>query len=91
VPYKWPLALDLLKVHYDALFSGYTLEVLTKYITIAGTIKLELWGVTGYITTNPKNVKTILLTQFKDYSLGSYNIALLPLLGEGIFSQDGPA
>ena len=90
MPYKWPLALDLLKINYDALFSGHTLEVLTPYITIAGTVRFELWGVTGYITTDPKNVETILTTRFDDWCLGSRRIASLPFLGEGIFGQDGP-
>jgi cytochrome P450 len=89
VPYKWPLALDLLRVQYKALFSGHTLEALTDYITIAGTVRLELWGVTGYITTDPENVDAILSTKFDDYGLGSRQIASLPLLGEGIFGQDG--
>jgi cytochrome P450 len=91
VPYKWPLALDLLKIQYDALLSGHTLEVLTKYITIASTVKFEQWGVTGYITTDPENIETILSTRFEDYCLGSRRVAGLPLLGEGIFAQDGPA
>lgn len=90
VPYKWPLALDLLKVQYEALFSGHTLEALTNYITIAGTVRLELWGVTGYITTDPENVDTILSKRFDNYGLGSRRIASLSMLGEGIFSQDGP-
>jgi len=89
VPYKWPLALDLLRVQYRALFSGHTLEALTDYITIAGTVKLELWGVTGYITTDPENVDAILSAKFDDYGLGSRQVASLPLLGEGIFGQDG--
>jgi cytochrome P450 len=45
--------------------------------------------VTGYITTDPENVETILSTKFEDYGLGSRATASLPLLGEGIFSQDG--
>lgn len=81
--------MDLLKVQFDALFSGHTLEALTDYITIAGTVRLELWGVTGYITTDPENIETILSTQFDDYGLGARRVASFPLLGEGIFSQDG--
>jgi cytochrome P450 len=91
VPYKWPLALDLLKVQYEAMYSGHLLEALTDYVTIAGTIRLELWGVTGYITTDPENVETILSTRFEDYGLGSRRVAGIPLLGEGIFAQDGSA
>ncbi|KAI2630920.1 cytochrome P450 [Hypoxylon sp. NC1633] len=89
VPYRWPFALDLLKVQFEAYFSGRTLEALTDYITIAGTVRLELWGVTGYITTDPENIETILSTRFEDYGLGNRRVASFPLLGEGIFSQDG--
>ena len=91
VSYKWPLALDLLKIQYDALLSGHTLEVLTEYITIASTVRFEQWGVTGYTTTDPENIETILSTRFEDYCLGSRCVAGLPLLGKGIFAQDGPA
>ncbi|KAI0383033.1 cytochrome P450 [Hypomontagnella monticulosa] len=90
VPYSWPLGLDLLKVQFNAFFSGHTLEALTDYITIAETVRLELWGVTGYITTDPENIETILSTRFDDYGLGNRRVASFPLLGEGIFSQDGP-
>ncbi|KAI1768963.1 cytochrome P450 [Hypoxylon sp. FL1150] len=90
VLYKWPLALDLLKVNFDAFFSGHTLEALTTYyISIAETARLELWGVTGYITTDPENIETILSTRFDDFGLGARRVASFPLLGEGIFSQDG--
>ena len=33
----------------------------------------------------------MLSKQFEDYGLGSRRLAMHPLLGEGIFSQDGPA
>ncbi|KAK0630687.1 cytochrome P450 [Bombardia bombarda] len=91
VPYKWPLALDLLKIQYEAFKTGHFFESITGYVTIAGTVKFELFGVTGYITTDPENVETILSTRFEDYGLGSRRVGTLPLLGEGIFSQDGPA
>ncbi|KAK4447087.1 cytochrome P450 [Podospora aff. communis PSN243] len=70
VPYRWPLALDLVFSQFKALFSGHALEALTDYITTAETVRLELWGVTGYITTDPENIKTILSTKFEDYDIG---------------------
>ncbi|KAK0646880.1 n-alkane-inducible cytochrome P450 [Cercophora newfieldiana] len=91
VPYRWPLGLDLVAVQYKAMRDGHCLEALTDYITVAGIIRLELWGVTGYITTDPENIQTILSTKFDDYGLGSRRIASLPFLGEGIFGQDGSA
>lgn len=89
VPYKWPFALDLLKIQFTAYHSGHSLEALTRYITIAKTIRVDLWSVTGYITTDPQNIETILSTRFEDYGMGTRTLALLPFLGEGIFTQDG--
>ncbi|TQV94417.1 hypothetical protein V2A60_002552 [Cordyceps javanica] len=41
-------------------------------------------------TTDPENIKTILATSFKDFSLGSNRIGnFKPLLGDGIFASDG--
>jgi cytochrome P450 len=91
VPYKWPLALDLLMRNYDILFSDHTFERLTPYFNIAKTCRVHLFGVTGYFTTDPENIRTILADKFADYSLGSRRLATYPMLGEGIFSQDGPA
>jgi cytochrome P450 len=91
VPYKWPLALDLLKQNYEILFSDHTFESLTPYFNIAKTCCIHLFGVTGYFTTDPENINAILSDKFEDYSLGSRRLASHPLLGEGIFSQDGPA
>ena len=91
VPYNWPLALDLLKRQYDVLFSEHTFELLTEYFEIAGTVKIEFFGVAGYFTTDPENIEAILSTRFDDWALGSRRLATYPLLGEGIFSQDGPA
>jgi len=91
IPYRWPLALDLLKKNYEILFSDHTLEGLTPYFGIAKTCCIHTFGVTGYFTTDPENVEAILSTKFEDWCLGSRRLASHPLLGEGIFSQDGPA
>lgn len=64
---------------------------MTEYFDIAGTVRIEFFGVTGLFTTDPENVEAILSTRFEDYSLGSRRLATLPVLGEGIFSQDGSA
>jgi len=58
---------------------------------MAGTCCIHLFGATGYFTTDPENVEAILSTKFEDYGLGSRRLASFPLLGEGIFAQDGPA
>jgi cytochrome P450 len=91
VPYKWPLALHLLKRQYELLFGDHTFEGLTPYFNLSRTCCIHLFGVTGYFTTDPENVEAILSTKFEDYGLGSRRLAGFPLLGEGIFTQDGPA
>ncbi|KAK8136875.1 n-alkane-inducible cytochrome P450 [Apiospora sp. TS-2023a] len=91
VPYKWPLALDLVKRQYDILFSDHTFEGMTPYFDLAGTCCIHLFGLTGYFTTEPDNIEAILCTNFEDYGLGTRRLASFPLLGEGIFSQDGSA
>jgi len=54
-------------------------------------MKLMLFGQAGYMTTDPKNIEAILSTRFEDFGLGSRREGLFPLLGEGIFTQDGRA
>lgn len=90
LPYQWPFALDLLKKQYDALPQGHLLEFQSKYMDTAPTIRIDILG-EGYILTDPANIDTIVNTRFEDYSLGSRRSGLMPLLGEGIFTQDGPA
>jgi hypothetical protein len=83
--------LDLLKVPLQAYLSGHNLEAPTPYITIAPTIRLELWSITGYVTTDPNNIYPILSTQFEDYGLGTHILALSSFLGDGTFTQEGSA
>jgi cytochrome P450 len=52
-------------------------------------MKLLLFGAEGYMTTDPKNIESILSTRFEDWGLGSRSAGLYPLLGNGIFTQDG--
>ncbi|KAG5368233.1 Cytochrome P450 52A12 [Yarrowia sp. C11] len=40
-------------------------------------------------TVEPENIKAMLATQFKDFSLGTRYRALAPTLGDGIFTLDG--
>lgn len=89
IPCKWPLALDLLIRQYRILSGKHTFEELTPYFDIAPTCCIHFFSVTGYFTTDPENIESILSTNFKDYVLGSRRLATFPLLGEGIFSQDG--
>lgn len=90
LPYRWPLALDLLIKQYNALPSGRLLEFQTPFLATAPTIRISILG-DGYILTDPLNINAVLNTHFDDYILGSRSDGLRALLGEGIFTQDGPA
>jgi cytochrome P450 len=41
------------------------------------------------ITIDPENIKSVLATQFKDYSLGIRHAQISPLIGDGIFTLSG--
>ncbi|KAI9892832.1 MAG: hypothetical protein M1814_000991 [Vezdaea aestivalis] len=91
LPYKWPLALDILKKQYDALPSERLLAFQSPYLEKLPNMKLHLFGSVGYMTTDPRNIESILQTNFDDWGLGSRRGGLFPLLGEGVFTQDGRA
>lgn len=56
------------------------------------THEYNLIGNNGFLTADPKNIQAILATQFKDFGLGRIRRSVfMPLLGNGIFTNDGPA
>lgn len=65
LPYKWPLALDILKRQYDALPDQRLLAFQSPYMEKMPNMKLHLLGNVGYMTTDPKNVEAILNTNFE--------------------------
>ncbi|RDL32646.1 Cytochrome P450 [Venustampulla echinocandica] len=73
--FKWPLALTS--------SNGNTMFYMGK------TFQVKLLGKVGYFTTDPRNLEAILLTRFEDFELGSRRQGLFPMIGEGIFTQDG--
>lgn len=57
----------------------------------AHTVWTKLMGTKIFLTDDPENIKTILATSFHDYSVGHERIkALSALIGQGIFTSDGP-
>ena len=55
------------------------------------TYSYTILGTEGFFTIDPKNIQAILATQFHDYGLGHIRRAnFFPLLGNGIFTSDGP-
>ncbi|KAF7868659.1 hypothetical protein EAF04_005189 [Stromatinia cepivora] len=90
--YKWPLALDIFKMQYEALMSGHLLKAQSEYLqknSLAKTYEVKPPGRIGIFTTDPVNVQAIIVTHFEDYGLGSRREGFYPMIGEGIFTQDG--
>lgn len=54
------------------------------------TFQTNLLGLETLLTTDPKNIQALLATQFQDFCLGKDRRGnFFPLLGNGIFTQDG--
>ncbi len=64
-----------------------------RYSTVAATFESATVSIDPIIFTNePENIKAMLSTDFKNFDLGDRRRKLVgPLLGPGIFSNDGPA
>jgi cytochrome P450 len=54
------------------------------------TFEQTVLGVSSIVTVDPENVKALLATQFNDFALGLRHDTFYPLLGDGIFTLDGP-
>lgn len=64
-----------------------------RYSTVAATFESATVSIDPIIFTNePENIKAMLSTDFESFDLGDRRRRLVgPLLGPGIFSNDGPA
>ncbi|PWY82418.1 cytochrome P450 [Aspergillus eucalypticola CBS 122712] len=86
----WPLGLDLLvqAFRYDRRQQvlKFFLDVVAKSGT---TFEQNLLFSRGVDTIDPQNIQTLLSTQPDDFGLGLRPPTFLPLLGSGIFTQDG--
>ncbi|KAI4176501.1 MAG: hypothetical protein LQ346_007885, partial [Caloplaca aetnensis] len=91
LPYKWPLALDIVRrgfqAHWDRRLLGLFADL---YDGLGPNIEQTLLGNTGLVTIDPENIEVMLSTRFADFGFGPRRDAFYRLLGEGIFNQDGP-
>ncbi|CAI5756716.1 unnamed protein product [Candida verbasci] len=54
------------------------------------TFQVNMAGSEFITTKDPTNIKALLSTQFEDFSIGKRHAFLNPLLGDSIFTLDGP-
>ena len=89
---RWPLSLDLLIEVSKADKAKQILRFFISVLERAGPTHAQLLlGSRAINTVDPENIEAILSTQFKDFSLGARERNFRPLLGHGIFTQNGAA
>ncbi|KAL9066240.1 MAG: hypothetical protein Q9161_007697 [Pseudevernia consocians] len=92
LPVKWPLGIDVLRAQLAAISDNRLFAYQQPFIDDLGpNFQIKMLGAMGYTTIDPKNLEAMLSTRFEDFGMGSRRGALLPFIGEGIFTQDGTA
>ncbi|KAJ6078637.1 n-alkane-inducible cytochrome P450 [Penicillium canescens] len=87
---KWPLGLDLLVRAFRYDKRKQILRLFTEVCTESGTtFEQNLLFARGVNTIDPENIEAVLSSQFTDFNLGLRPVHFDPLMGSGIFTQDG--
>ena len=91
--HKLPLCFDVMVKALKADRAGHMMHFFDSAIrgaTTTGTLIEGGLGGRALDTIDPVNIEAMLNSQFKDFCLGARSKNFLPLLGYGIFTQDGP-
>lgn len=99
---RLPLGIDQVQLALKADKAGRFPQLITQRFLEVGqtagfgkpayTFKQTYLGQSGYTTADPENIKFVLAKGFEDYDLGDARRGnFFPLLGNGIFTQDGKA
>ena len=89
---KWPFGLDLLMKAFQCARKEQILQFFLSVVEESGsTFEQNLLGARGIDTVDPQNIEAILSKQFTEFGLGLRRPTFFPLLGSGIFTQDGAA
>ncbi|KAJ6192116.1 cytochrome P450 alkane hydroxylase [Bipolaris maydis] len=87
----WPFGLDRLKQMVQADAELRLMELfLFHFRQIGSTLEQKFLGTKVFGTMEPANLEAILSTQSKDFGIGARRDVALPMLGDGIFTQEGP-
>jgi hypothetical protein len=70
LPYKWPLAIDIVKKGFRAHWDKRLLQLFQElYHGLGPNIEQTLLGSTGFVTIDPENIETMLSTRFGGTSI----------------------
>ncbi|KAK4042728.1 cytochrome P450 [Parachaetomium inaequale] len=93
LPKRWPLGIDRIRQLWQANADGRLLAFLCSiaddYEPGNNLCQYLLFGPRAYHVLHPANLETILSTKFSDYGFGCRPAVFAPLLGNGIFTQEG--
>ncbi|KAI0187250.1 cytochrome P450 [Xylaria flabelliformis] len=94
LPKRWPLGIDRIKELWDSNAEGKLLAFLCSvakdYEPRNNLYQFLLVGPRAFHVLHPSNVEAVLSTNFKDFGFGCRPAVFAPLLGKGIFTQEGP-
>ena len=95
LPNSWPLGIDWIHKIFQKDAEGHLLQffssVADDYVPRNMVSQMFLLGPRAYHVMDPVNVEAILSTNFHDYGFGMRRQVFAPLLGDGIFTQEGAA
>ncbi|KAF2197371.1 cytochrome P450 [Delitschia confertaspora ATCC 74209] len=87
---SWPFGLDLLLKAFRYAREERILAFFLTVVEESGTtFEQSLLGARGIDTIDPENIEAVLSKNFDDYGLGLRKPHFFPLMGSGIFTQDG--
>jgi cytochrome P450 len=93
-PTKWPFGLDMVRAGLKADRDQRTPEFVMDRFKAMGkyTFGVKILGTFNLITAEPKNVQSMLATQFDNFAMGrARKTNLKTVLGRSIFAVDGKA
>lgn len=95
LPKRWPLGIDRIRELWQSNADGHLLEFLCSiakdYDGRNNLCQYLLFGPRAYHILHPANVESLLSANFHDYGFGCRPAVFAPLLGNGIFTQEGSA
>ncbi|KAL9046879.1 MAG: hypothetical protein Q9214_000405 [Letrouitia sp. 1 TL-2023] len=95
LPNRWPLGLDWITALWNSDAEQHLLKFLCSiadgYEPRNMLSQYLLFGPRAFHILDPQNLEVVLSTNFQDYGFGVRHGVFSPLLGEGIFTQEGPA